>query len=137
MKNSPIKTVFKFETIRQLKKPSFWVAVLLMPVLFGVMFLISFVAGSENADTTPHLAEDTVIAITDKAGVLPKDNPFNKYDSEEAGVEAVKKGEADLFFYIPKDFTETKKAQFYHISEGLEIFNYDGNGLKMILNQYA
>ena len=137
MKNSPIKTVFKFETIRQLKKPSFWVAVLLMPVLMGVVFLISFVAGKDSVDTTPHLSEDTVIAITDKAGVLPKDNPFNKYDTEEEGVEAIKKGEADLFFFIPKDFTETKKAQFYHVSEGLEIFNFDGNALKTILNQYA
>lgn len=137
MKNSPIKTVFKFETIRQLKKPSFWVAVLMMPILMGVVFLISFIAGSESVDTTPHLSEDTVIAITDKAGILPKDNPFNKYDTEEAGVEAIKKGEADLFFYIPKDFVESKKAQFYHISEGLEIFNFDGNALKAILNQYA
>ena len=137
MKNSPIKTVFKFETIRQLKKPSFWVAVLLMPVLMGVVFLISFVAGKDSVDTTPHLSEDTVIAITDKAGVLPKDNPFNKYNTEEEGVEAIKKGEADLFFFIPKDFTETKKAQFYHVSEGLEIFNFDGNALKTILNQYA
>ena len=40
-----------------------------------------------------------------------------------------------MYFYIPKDFTETKKAEFYHISEGLEIFNYDGNILKSLMMQ--
>ena len=135
--SSAVGTVVKFEIIRQLKKPSFWVAILLMPVIMGVAFLISFAAGSNNVDTTAHLSEDTVVAITDDAGVLPKENPFNKYATQEEGVEAVKKGEADLFFYIPADFLETKKAEFYHISEGLEIFNFDGNALKAILSQYA
>lgn len=135
--NSPIKTVIKFEIIRQLKKPSFWIAVLFMPILIGVVFLISFFAGMDNVDTTPEISEDTTVAITDDAGILPKDNPFNRYETEAEGVEAVKKGETELFFYIPKDFLETKKAEFYHISEGLEIFNFDGNYLKVILNQYS
>ena len=54
---------------------------------------------------------------------------------KDYGIEMVKNGEIDLYFYIPADFAETKKAEFYHISEGLEIFNMDGNILKMILSQ--
>ncbi len=135
--SNPIKTVVKFEVVRQLKKPSFWIAVLFMPIFIGVVFAISFFAGADSVDTTPEISEDTVVAITDDAGVLPKENPFSKYTTEEDGIEAVKKGEVDLFFYIPKDFLETKKAEFYHISEGLEIFNFDGNYLKAILSQYS
>lgn len=135
--SSQIGIVTKFEIVRQLKKPSFWVAVLLMPLLIGFVFLISYFAGAENVDTTAHLSEDTVVAITDDAGVLPKDNPFNLYKTQDEGIEAVKKGDADLFFYIPADFMTNKKAEFYHISEGLEIFNFDGNALKQILSQYA
>ena len=135
--SSQIGIVTKFEIVRQLKKPSFWVAVLLMPLLIGFVFLISYFAGAENVDTTAHLSEDTVVAITDDAGVLPKDNPFNLYKTQDEGIEAVKKGDADLFFYIPASFLTDKKAEFYHISEGLEIFNFDGNALKQILSQYA
>lgn len=135
--SSPIGIVTKFEIVRQLKKPSFWIATLMIPLLIGFVFLISFFAGADNADTTAHLSEDTIVAITDDAGVLPKDNPFNLYATQEDGIEAVKKGDADLFFYIPADFAENKKAEFYHISEGLEIFNFDGNALKQILSQYA
>ena len=49
----------------------------------------------------------------------------------------VKNGEADYYFYIPPDFTETKKAEFYHISNGLEIFNNNANILRSILTSNA
>jgi len=56
---------------------------------------------------------------------------------KEYGKEMIKNGEVDLYFYIPADFAESKKAEFYHISEGLDIFNNDGNILKGILLQNA
>jgi len=135
---SPIARVMRFEVIRQLKKPAFWVSILLMPVLMGGIFLISFLAGSSAEDEMSKVDYgDTKIAITDDAGILPREMPFVTDASKDAGVEKVKSGEVDLYFYIPEDFEESKKAEIYHVSEGLELFNNDGAILKAILAEYA
>lgn len=128
--------VAKFEIIRQLKKPAFWAATLLLPLLIGGIYFISFIS-TQGVDENPEVDENTKIAITDDAGVFSANMPYLINGDKEYGVEMVKNGEVDLYFYIPKDFLETKKAEFYHISEGLEIFNFDGNMLKTLMMQDA
>ena len=124
--------VAKFEILRQLKKPAFWAATLLLPLLMGGIYFISFIA-SQNVETNPTIDEGTKIAITDEAGILSPNVPYLINGDEEYGKEMVKNGEVDYYFYIPQDFLENKKANFYHISEGLELFNNDGNMLKSLL----
>lgn len=128
--------VAKFEIIRQLKKPAFWAATLLLPLLIGGIYFISFIS-TQSVDENPEIKEDTKIAITDEAGVFGPNAPFIINGGKEYGIEMVKDREVDLYFYIPEDFLETKKAEFYHISEGLEIFNFDGNMLKTLMAQDA
>ena len=135
MRSATLK-VARFEIMRQLKKPAFWAATLLIPLLIGGIYLISFIS-SQSVEQNPTIDENTKIAITDEAGILPSDAPYVINGDKEIGVEMVKNGEADLYFYIPADFAESKKAEFYHISEGLDIFNNDGNILKGILLQNA
>lgn len=135
--NKMVRTVAKFEIIRQLKKPAFWAAILIMPIMLGVVFLIGLLSGESGADTNPALDENTTIAITDEAGILNPGLPYLTAASEEEGREMVKNGEIDLYYYIPADFAETKTAEFYHISEGLDLFNYDANILKGILKADA
>ena len=136
--NSSTFKVAKFEIIRQLKKPAFWAATLLMPLLIGGIYFVSFISGQHAAEgQNPVLDENTRIAITDEAGVFSERAPFVINGDKEYGIEKIKNGEIDLYYYIPEDFLESKKAEFYHISEGLEIFNNDGNILKGLLLQDA
>lgn len=136
--SSAAMKVAKFEIIRQLKKPAFWAAILLIPLLIGFIYFISFTFGTENVDMNPTIDENTKLAITDDAGILsPEMSQYIINGDKEYGIEMVKKGEADLYFYIPADFVENKKVDFYHISEGLDIFNFDGNIIKGILAQNA
>ena len=128
--------VARFEIIRQLKKPAFWAATLLMPLLIGGIYFVSFIS-SQGVEENPTLDEDTKVAITDETGVFSEGAPFVIKEGKERGREMVKNGEIDLYYYIPQDFLESKKAEFYHISEGLEIFNNDGNILKGLLLQDA
>lgn len=129
---SAVFKVFKFEFIRQVKKPAFWAATILLPALIGGIYFISFIS-SQGVEENPTLDEDTKVAITDDAGIFSEKAPFVINGDKEYGIEMIKKGEVDLYYYIPKDFKETKKAEFYHISEGLEIFSNDGNILKGLL----
>lgn len=130
--SSEIFKVAKFEIIRQLKKPAFWAATLLIPLLIGGIYLISFLS-TKDVDTNPTLKEDTKVAITDEAKIFAKDAPYIVDVDKKQGQEMVKNGEVDLYFYIPKDFGTSKKAEFYHISEGLDVFNSDKNILKGLL----
>ncbi len=132
--NKHILRVAKFEIIRQLKKPAFWAATLLIPAFIGGIYFISFVS-SRNIETSPTLDENTKVAITDDAGILSAEAPFVINGDKEYGKELVKNGEVDLYYYIPQDFLENKKIEFYHVSEGLEIFNNDGNIIKGLLLQ--
>ena len=132
--NNPLWTVTKFEFIRQIKKPSFWATIILIPLLVIAMMTISVLVSSNNT-STPTIDENTKVAITDKAKVFPAGFPMVVDYTEEEGRQKVVDGEVDLYFYIPADFAENKKVGFYHISEGLEIFNMDGQAIKSILNQ--
>ena len=134
--NKHIFKVTKFEITRQLKKPAFWAATLLIPLLIGFIYFISFVSSSE-VNQEPTFDENTKIAITDNAKVLSNQTPYLIKGDKTQGIEMVKNGEADYYFYIPPDFTETKKAEFYHISNGLEIFNNNANILRSILTSNA
>ena len=129
----PLLEVTKFEFTRQVKKPSFWATVLLIPAMVIGMFLISMLAS--NNKSTPTIDENTKIAITDDAHILPSDSPLLTGTTKEEGIKQVVDGETDLYFYIPADFETTKKVDFYHISEGLDIFNMDGEVIKVVLKQ--
>ncbi|MBQ8985280.1 ABC transporter permease [Candidatus Saccharibacteria bacterium] len=133
MSNSLLKVV-KFEFIRQIKKPSFWATIILIPLLVVGMMAISFMT-SGGVKANPTLDENTKVAITDEVGILPKEMPIVVDYTREEGKNKVIDKELDLYFYIPADFKESKKVDFYHISEGLEIFNNDGQAIKGILNQ--
>lgn len=130
-----VRKIVKFEIVRQLKKPSFWISALIMPMVIGASVLVSYLAVPKE-EPEAKLDEDTTVAILDEAGVLPEENPFNLYTDREEAIEAVKKGELDLFFHVPADFAETKKAEFYHLSEELGLFDFDSYALKGILSQY-
>lgn len=131
--NNSLWTVTKFEFIRQVKKPSFWATIILIPLLVIAMMVISILVSPNNSTVT--VDENTKIAITDEAGVFPAGFPLIVDYTRDEGKEKVVSGETDLFFYIPADFKDTKKVDFYHVSEGLELFNLDGEAIKGILNQ--
>ena len=133
--NNPLWNVTKFEFVRQVKKPSFWATIILIPLMIVGMFVISMLVSNGNHAETPAIDENTKIAITDEAGVLPKDYPILTSDTKEEAIKKVVDGEVDLYFYIPSDFKDAKKVEFYHVSEGLELFNTDGQAIKSILNQ--
>lgn len=146
--------VAKFEIVRQLKKPAFWVAMLLTPALLGFIFLIGFLAGDESAlqnslvmvdGTVMEVTEEglepskkAVVAVTDEAGVLPDESALLEVcASREECIEKVKSGEVDLYYHIPADFVGTRQVEFYHVTEELDLFNNDASLLKSILAEAA
>ena len=135
-KNSATATVIRFEFVRQIKKPSFWISIILIPVLMFGVGLFSYLINSDTASKVEQYSENSTIAVIDKAGLLPKEAPFLVDSDLNSGVEMVKNQTVDLFFYIPADFAESKNIEFYHISEGIDIFGSESSVIRSILSQY-
>ncbi|MBR5389413.1 ABC transporter permease [Candidatus Saccharibacteria bacterium] len=136
IKNSATSTVIKFEFLRQIKKPSFWISIILIPILMFGVGLFSYLISSDTASIVEQYSENSTIAIVDDASLLPKEAPFLIDGDLDTGVEMVKDQTVDLFFYIPADFATAKNVEFYHISEGIDIFGRESSTIKAILSQY-
>lgn len=119
VKMSKIGIVFKFELIRQLKKPSFWISLLLFPVaIFAVMGLSAL--NSMNIDSAIENQDfsDKKIGILDEAGIAGGiASNFTGVATADAGIAQVKNGELDIFYHIPADLYESNTIKVYDRAE--------------------
>jgi ABC-2 type transport system permease protein len=132
-----LSNVVKFEIIRTLKKPSFWVAAILLPLLLVGYVGISGMMGY-NANKAIEEAGDISgkkVAITDDTGLveLPKDSHISIIKDKSIGLSKVKQGKIDIYYYVPKDLSNEHPAEVYTNTDSSSIFeNYD-NGLRSLL----
>ena len=121
-----IGTVFKFETIRQLKKPSFWIMLLLLPLGIAVMMGLSALNSTsiEDSITNTNLS-DKKIGLTDEPGLLAQvQTGFEQVESESVGREKVHNGELDVYYYIGQDFANTHRVRIYDRAEETGLMNF-------------
>ena len=121
---SRIKEVIRFEVVRSLKKPSFWIAAVLIPVGFalyiGFAALVGYNAGEamEAGTNTTDLKlgyydESEYLKQTKFVNADEKEQTLEAQESKDAGIAAVKDKKIDVFYYIGKDFAESKKVKIY------------------------
>jgi ABC-2 type transport system permease protein len=118
--------VIRFEVMRNLKKPSFWIAAIMVPIILVAYVMICGMAGysmgntlSGNVDTT-----DMKLAVVDDSSYLqvyeiPKDEEgketktIEKLEDKERGIQEVKDKKIDVLYYLPADFEESGKVEIY------------------------
>lgn len=121
---SRIKEVIRFEVVRSLKKPSFWIAAVLIPVGFalyiGFAALVGYNAGEamEAGTNTTNLKlgyydESEYLKQTKFVNADEQEQTLEAQESKDAGIAAVKDKKIDVFYYIGKDFAESKKVEIY------------------------
>lgn len=116
-------TVFWFEVIRTLKKRSFWVASLLFPVAIGAVAGIIYFSNKATNDVSSQSSKQKFsFAVKDDSGFI---NPSlveamkgQTVESRERGIDDVKAGKLDAFFYYPSQVT-TSKVEVYGKDVGL------------------
>lgn len=109
--------VVKFEIIRALKKPSFWIGVLIIPVAYGAMFGLSYMSGKQLAEIEKNLEnEELSFEIRDESKILPAELISSiggaVSSSDESSLEKVKKGEIDAFYIVPENLAEDQVKIF-------------------------
>lgn len=105
-------TVIGFEFWRTVKKPSFWIATLTFPLMFAVIIGIVYYSSKTSSDSSDKLAQEQfTIVYKDDAGVIQPDVAklfkAQPIDTKEAGIEEVKSGDVDAFFYYPDGLDKT------------------------------
>jgi ABC-2 type transport system permease protein len=132
-------TVFWFEIVRTLKKRSFWIASLLFPVAIGAIAGIIYFSNKATDEASNNNSKQKFsFVVKDDSGLvhnqlitaLGGDNIASRAE----GIERVKSGEKEAFFYYPKNVTN-QKIEVYGKDVGLfDNSKYDAVA-KMLLSQ--
>ena len=110
-------TVIRFEVARMLKKPSFWLMALGFPIMMGVIFGIVFMSNQATLDAAENLKDQkfSIIVLDDSGLIQPsviEAVDAKTVESREDGIDQVKTGKAEAFFYYPKDLSKNKVEVF-------------------------
>lgn len=105
-------TVISFEFWRTIKKPSFWIATLAFPLMFGVIIGIVYYSNKTSSDSSEKLAQEkfSMEYKDDSSIILPVVADKLKAASiaeKQQGIEDVKSGKVDAFFYYPKNLDKS------------------------------
>lgn len=116
-------TVIGFEFWRTVKKPSFWIATLTFPLMFAVIIGIVYYSSKTSSDSSDKLAQEqfSIVYKDDSGAIQPEVAKLFKaqpIDTKEAGIEAVKTGDVDAFFYYP-DGIDKAAVKAYGTDAGL------------------
>lgn len=103
-----LKTVIRFEIIRTLKKKSFWIAGLAVPVVIALVGVIIFFSNKTTDEQAQNLAKESFsVGVTDDSRLVEPALlgavKAQKIKDPAKGEEAVRTGKLDAYFYYPKD----------------------------------
>ena len=130
--------VFKFEVLRTLKKPTFWLIALGFPVMIGLIFGIVFWSNRATQEAAEKLQEQNFsIMMTDDSGLIKPEvaaaMKVQRVDSEAEGIEKVKHHQTDAYFYIPKNL-EKDSVRIYGQDTGVFENNKYGAVVRTLLS---
>lgn len=116
-------TVFKFETIRVLKKPTFWLMALGFPLMMAALYGIMFWSQNTTMQAAKELEkQEFSLAVTDDSKLVRPEllmaAKTKTVESKEAGINDVKNGKIDAYIYFPKDIGK-QKVEVYGKDVGL------------------
>lgn len=115
-------TVISFEFWRTIKKPSFWIATLSLPLLLAVVFGIVFYSSQAGQESSQKLSEEkfSIRYMDESNTVLPgvaEAFSAQVITSKAEGIQSVRSGSVEAFFYYPEDLA--KPLEIYGKDAGL------------------
>ena len=134
---SNLKRVIHFEIIRNLKKPTFWIAALLLPLLLIGYIAFAGFSGQNIEDSLSGGTDtsDLALGLYDGANFLDhttlthadgSTQDFTTFTSTEQGIAALKNDDINVLYVLPQDFAATATVQIYAKSAKTSIFtNYE------------
>lgn len=117
-RNNKLKVVIRHEFLTIIKQPSFWIALVAVPLLAGIILLIGILTDSsdKNIDTDN---KNRTIKIIDNSGLINSDiaSGYNikleKASQKDTLEESVKNGKIDGLIVYPQDLADAGKYQMF------------------------
>lgn len=116
-------TVFQFEVIRTLKKPTFWISILALPIVMGILFTIIYFSNTATQGTIEKNQQQKFsFKVVDDSGTISPDVIASAGGTvtvnADQAITEVKRGELDAFFHYPQDLTK-ESVRVYNKNEGM------------------
>lgn len=116
-------TVLQFELQRTLKKPTFWLSILSIPLLFGVIAAVIYFSNRSSSERENQLAQEPFsLIVQDESGIIAPpaiiELRATTTTHKSAAIEQVRSGQTDAFFYYPADIS-TQEVQVYSKNDGI------------------
>ena len=118
-----LRIVFIFEVMRTLQKKTFWITALSFPVVIALVFAIIFFStqATEQAELDTQNQKFS-LAISDPGqhinAQITNQLGAQTIDSKQEGIDRIKSGSLDAYFYYPRDIT-SQKVEVYAKDVGL------------------
>lgn len=108
-----LRTVYKFEVKRTLKKKSFWIMALAFPLAMAAIFGIVYLSNKTTEDAANKMKDATFsMQITDDSKLISQglieSIKATTPASKQAGIQAAKDGTVDAYIYYPADLSKDK-----------------------------
>lgn len=116
-------TVLRFELVRTFKKPSFWLSVLAIPALMGIIFAVIIFSNQTSDKQQEEFNKQPFSLVVDDQSNLVSDAflgqlKASRVGSKAEGIKQVQDGKVDAFFYYPKEVTK-EPIEVYNKNDGI------------------
>ena len=115
-----LSSVVRHEYLTIVKQPSFWIAMIAIPVLIGVVIALSIIGNKASADRIEELAKDLQnVVVVDESGLINREvvegagltmHPANKTNSLR---EEVRTGKREALIVFPAGLEKERQYQIY------------------------
>jgi ABC-2 type transport system permease protein len=107
MAHHNLGAVVRFEFLRTLKKKSFWITTLIVPIVIGIVFgLVTFSGNTASKSASAQQHATIAFSYMDESGLisakLGKDSGGTPVTDRQAAIDAVRTGTSEAFIYVPK-----------------------------------
>lgn len=118
-----LSTIIAFEFLRTVKRPSFWISILSVPVIFGAIFALSYFSGQSSQQVQERQEEASFsLQVLDESGYVNDEQlaalEAVRINDKNDGINAVESGKVDAFFYYPTQPTEAQ-IEVYNKNDGI------------------
>lgn len=118
MVNSRFMTIAKFEFTKVVRKPSFWLSTLFLPILIGIVSFISGYSSTKAIEDMKNIEQGFKnIYVVDDAGVIDSMvivDPLIVANSYDDVISEVKNDSSKALVYIPQSFVQDLKYEFIY-----------------------
>jgi ABC-2 type transport system permease protein len=117
---SKLRSVVRHEYLTIIKQPSFWIVMVAIPLLIGVIFTMNYFSNMSSSQRIEEITKDLKnVAIIDKSNLINKEivvaselslSPANEFETLR---QQVQDGEKEALVVFPEDLATTHQYQIF------------------------